>query len=244
MDCHRPGVRLASGWHQTINAGRIRMHLRKPSPGTAIALVALFFALGGTAIAAHHYLITSTKQIKPSVLKKLKLPGATGARGAAGASGPQGPAGPQGPQGAQGPQGPQGPGAVTLTYDEKASSLPEGHPLGTLLGDTYSASCSEPKAGEVVLLVKFSTSDGSWNIDYTTVSGESGAFAGHIAIPAGTLTEPLPVSFSVPAAKSEASTLSFVQLAPVRGNMTWSAYVQSVESPHTCHFVVRGYPSA
>ena len=42
------------------------MHIRKPSPGTAIALLALFFAMGGTAIAAHHYLITKTSQIKPS----------------------------------------------------------------------------------------------------------------------------------------------------------------------------------
>ncbi len=53
-----------------------------------IALVALFFAFGGSAVAAHHYLITSTKQIKPSVLKQLK--GAKGPKGAQGQIGPQG----------------------------------------------------------------------------------------------------------------------------------------------------------
>jgi hypothetical protein len=217
------------------------MHLRKPSPGTAIALVALFFALGGTAIAAHHYLITSTKQIKPSVLKKLKLPGANGATGARGANGAPGP---QGPQGAPGAQGPQGPGAVTLTFDEKASPVPEGHPLGTLLGDTYSVACSEPKAGEVTLLVNFSTSDGSWSVDYSTANSASEAFASHLAFPAGTLKEPLPITFTVAPAKSVAETLDFVQVAPVRGRVSWSLYVQSTESPHTCHFVVQGYPSA
>jgi hypothetical protein len=52
------------------------MKILSPSPGTLVAVVALFFALGGTAIAAHHYLITSESQIKPGVLKSLH--GATG----------------------------------------------------------------------------------------------------------------------------------------------------------------------
>jgi hypothetical protein len=77
------------------------MNFRKPSSGTVIAAVALFFALGGSAIAARHYLITSTSQIKPSVLKELR--GATGAAGAEGAAGPAGPAGVTGPQGPAGP---------------------------------------------------------------------------------------------------------------------------------------------
>lgn len=38
----------------------------------AIALVALVFAMTGTGIAATHYVITSTSQIKPSVLKQLR----------------------------------------------------------------------------------------------------------------------------------------------------------------------------
>jgi hypothetical protein len=55
-----------------------------------IAYVALFVALaGGTAYAAKHYLITSTKQIKPNVRKALH--GATGPTGPAGATGPGGP---------------------------------------------------------------------------------------------------------------------------------------------------------
>ena len=48
------------------------MRARKPSPTTIIAVVALFVALGGTAVAASRYIITSTSQIEPSVLKALR----------------------------------------------------------------------------------------------------------------------------------------------------------------------------
>jgi hypothetical protein len=73
----------------------------------AVAIAALVVALGGTAVAASRYMITSTNQIKPSVLKKLK--GTTGRVGKQGSAGPQGPAGPQGLVGPQGPIGPTGP---------------------------------------------------------------------------------------------------------------------------------------
>ena len=66
--------------------------------------MALVFAMSGGALAATHYVITSTKQIKPSVLKKLK--GNRGASGVAGSTGATGATGPQGPKGEQGPAGP------------------------------------------------------------------------------------------------------------------------------------------
>jgi hypothetical protein len=71
-----------------------------------VAALALLFAMSGGAYAAGRYVITSPKQIKPSVLKTLQ--GKNGANGAAGA---QGPAGPQGPAGAQGPAGVAGTGS-------------------------------------------------------------------------------------------------------------------------------------
>jgi hypothetical protein len=61
---------------------------------------ALVFAMSGGALAAKHYLLTSTSQIKPSVLTALK--GRSGPHGATGATGAQGPAGPTGPQGTAG----------------------------------------------------------------------------------------------------------------------------------------------
>ena len=95
------------------SAIRRRMHL---SPATVIASLALVFAMTGGAYAASKYVITSTKQIKPSVLALLKKsangkPGANGAQGPGGGQGPagaQGPGGAQGPKGEPGPQGPEG----------------------------------------------------------------------------------------------------------------------------------------
>jgi hypothetical protein len=73
---------------------------RRRGPGYAgvAATLALFVALGGTAWAAHHWLLTSTKQIKPSVLRKLR--GATGPPGAPGSTGPGGSTGATGSTGA------------------------------------------------------------------------------------------------------------------------------------------------
>jgi hypothetical protein len=78
----------------------IRRHFNATS---IVAVIALVFAMTGGAYAAKKYLITSTKQISPRVLKSLK-----GANGKAGATGPAGPAGPTGPGGAQGPAGAKG----------------------------------------------------------------------------------------------------------------------------------------
>jgi hypothetical protein len=89
-----------------LSAIRKRMHL---TPSTVIATLALVFAMTGGAYAASKYLITSTKQISPKVLKSLKgAKGANGAAGLAGPAGPGGPAGPAGPGGGQGPQGAKG----------------------------------------------------------------------------------------------------------------------------------------
>jgi hypothetical protein len=85
---------------------RRRMHL---SPATAIATLALVFAMSGGAYAAGKYLITSTKQVSPKVLAALKgKAGAKGAPGSPGAVGPAGPTGPQGPAGAKGENGAAG----------------------------------------------------------------------------------------------------------------------------------------
>lgn len=83
----------------------IRRHLNAT---TILATLALVFAMSGGAYAAGHYLITSTKQIKPSVLAQLKSTGKAGPAGAQGPAGPQGPAGGTGKEGAPGAPGSPG----------------------------------------------------------------------------------------------------------------------------------------
>jgi hypothetical protein len=91
---------------------------------TVIACLALFFALGGTAIAAQRYLITSVSQIKPSVLAKLR--GDAGAQGPSGPVGPAGPAGLTGPAGPTGLTGPQGPAGALGRQGEVGERGAEG----------------------------------------------------------------------------------------------------------------------
>jgi hypothetical protein len=83
----------------------VRRHL---SYANIVATLALLFAMSGGALAAKHYLINSTKQINPKVLKKLKVPGKTGATGPRGV----GAAGLQGVTGAEGAKGSDGQSAL------------------------------------------------------------------------------------------------------------------------------------
>ena len=67
--------------------------MKRPSAALVVASLALFVSLCGTGIAASHYLITSTKQISPGVLRRLEKAGPRGKRGATGATGAAGAAG-------------------------------------------------------------------------------------------------------------------------------------------------------
>ncbi len=86
--------------------------------------LALVFAMTGGAYAAKHYLITSTKQISPNVLKQLK--GAKGPKGDTGAAGPQGaqgPTGAAGKDGANGKDGAAGSNGVSVTSAESKAKI-------------------------------------------------------------------------------------------------------------------------
>ncbi len=96
---------------------------RMPSPALVVALVALFVALSGSAVAATRLLVHTGNIANGAVTGEKIANGAVGvnklsrrvrtALATAGqprgtVSGSQGPAGPQGPQGTTGPQGPTG----------------------------------------------------------------------------------------------------------------------------------------
>src|SRR6476646_10054880 len=105
----------------------IRRHL---SYANVVATLALVFAMSGSALAAKHYLINSTNQINPKVLKKLK--GKTGSRGPTGTIGPagvQGLAGTPGKDGAQGKEGPRGPSEVYEVEIAKSHGPSQNHTL-------------------------------------------------------------------------------------------------------------------
>jgi hypothetical protein len=91
---------------------------RRLTYANVAATLALVFSMTGGALAANHYLINSTKQINPKVLKKLKgklgATGATGRTGAAGTAGKEGTPGKDGAAGKEGKQGNPGPLLETL----------------------------------------------------------------------------------------------------------------------------------
>jgi hypothetical protein len=97
---------------------KISSHVR----GHFVAYLALFFALGGTSIAAVNALPTNsvgTAQLKNGAVTKQKIAKKTiaslrGARGPAGATGPKGDTGATGAPGAPGGPGPPGPFPATL----------------------------------------------------------------------------------------------------------------------------------
>ncbi len=93
----------------------------QPSGALVVALVALFVALGGTAMASG-WVITRLGQIKPSVRHQLR-----------GNVGPQGPAGPTGPTGARGAAGATGPAGIPGVVEVESAfvSLPAGGVNGT-----------------------------------------------------------------------------------------------------------------
>jgi hypothetical protein len=81
--------------------------LPRLSYANVAATIALVFSMTGGALAAQRYLITSTKQINPRVLRSLKgRPGPAGNQGPAGKAGTAGKDGTNGRDGANGEPGP------------------------------------------------------------------------------------------------------------------------------------------
>lgn len=159
--------------------------------------LALVFVMSGGALAASKYLITSTKQISPKVLKSLKgASGKNGANGPAGAIGPGGPAGPAGSAGGLGPEGKEGKAgtngkngtngkSVTVTTESKGAHCEEGGSSFEQEGSgtkAYACNGSPWTAGGT--LPSKATEKGTWAILGTAANaGESFVYSISLPIP-------------------------------------------------------------
>jgi hypothetical protein len=172
------------------------MHITKRrhlSYANVTATLALVLAMSGGAMAAKHYLISSTKQISPKVLKKLK--GNTGARGPAGAAGAPGTPGAPGAKGENGSNFTPG---TTLksgetisgswavaggTGDWLASTVQFRIPLATAptetelieKGSAYTSKCPGPGKAAKGLLCVYETEVSTASFDTTYNNDEGGA---------------------------------------------------------------------
>jgi hypothetical protein len=141
------------------------------TPATVIASLALVFAMTGGAYAAGRYVITSTKQISPKVLKSLK--GANGKNGTNGAAGAQGPAGPTGPGGAAGAAGAKGETGTAGTDGTNGKEGKQGPPGPT----------------EFTVLPPEQSEHGVWSFQDSPTPGESES------------RKSVPISFPIPLPK-------------------------------------------
>jgi len=102
---------------------------RRFTYANVLMTLAFVFAMSGGAYAASKYVITSTKQISPKVLKSLVgktgpagVAGKEGAPGKEGVPGKEGPAGKEGAAGKEGKEGPEGPKGETGSVGAKGET--------------------------------------------------------------------------------------------------------------------------
>jgi len=187
-----------------------------------VATLALVFAMSGGALAASKFLITSTKQIKPSVLASLK--GKAGANGTAGAQGATGPAGPQGPAGAKGENGASGTngeGVASANLTAGQEGCKEGGSKFTVGGKTTTACNGEKgKAGAQGppgepwtaggTLPEGSTETGTWTISQTAKKGKEATEELGLTRPSTAISFPIPLAAPI----AEANVKIFEGLNP------------------------------
>lgn len=178
---------------------------KRLSYANVTSTLALLLATSGAAVAANHYLINSTRQINPRVLRLLRgARGATGARGLPGPPGPRGATGAPGPQGAQGPAGSQGAAGTS-----SSAALATGYVQVTFGSHLYLGSSD-------VLVLSTKTSGGGRNL----VVPPTGARMLVQAVVQITNTPPAP---SVAACHLAAADLSGANLTPVGVTVTGTA---------------------
>jgi hypothetical protein len=148
------------------------------------ATLALVLALSGSAIAGTTYLLTSTSQISPTVLKKLKgAKGPKGQRGKTGAKGAIGPAGPAGPAGAAGAKGDTAPYPTILAtgQTERGTFAMEDENTGGS-GHAYDSITFSPPLAPSVTLTATYVASGTTQPGCTGTPSEPTASPGFLCV--------------------------------------------------------------
>lgn len=133
-----------------------------------------------------------------------------------------------------------------MTFDATATSTnPTPTDLGTFLGDTLTAECASDGAGGDVLTVNISTTDGSWNIDYTQIDQHTSSVGSQV-YPPGTITSPMavPLAGATSTGNEEDDQLDMIQLAPSPGSMIWHGMATTNTASPTCHLSIQYFPEA
>jgi hypothetical protein len=145
---------------------------------------ALVFAMTGGAYAARKYIITSTKQIKPSVLKQLK-----GNRGPAGPAGERGLAGVNGTNGKDGVNGKDGANGKSVVVTKAAAGCPaSGVTVEVEASGVHNEVCNG-ETGFTEALPAGKTEKGSWVV---TVPAPNPTF--HVSIAEAAISFVIPLS--------------------------------------------------
>jgi hypothetical protein len=149
-----------------------------------VVTLALLFAMSGGAFAATHtkFIITSTKQISPAVLKKLKgANGANGTPGAQGSRGENGAAGSVGPAGGNGSNGANGMSVTSKEFSgEKEKCKTGGSEFSSASGKTYACNGT---TGFTETLPSGKTETGQWVTAREDTAGDFQRYAFSFPIP-------------------------------------------------------------
>ncbi len=193
------------------------------------ATLALLFAMSGGAYAASKYLITSTKQISPKVLKELKgragLAGPAGAPGKEGVTGKEGLVGKEGKEGAVGKEGAAG---------KEGSAGKEG-PAGegvTIKSIGSGASCKEGGSEFSNKSIKSLACNGATGFTKTLPAGDTETGAWQDFDVATTKTETaITISFPIPLESTATATPHYITLEAEESNKLPAGCLGSVEKP-------------
>ncbi len=163
---------------------------RRLTYANLVSTMALLFAMSGGAMAANHYLITSTRQISPKVLKAFK--GRAGSAGAQGTTGPPGVAGPAGKQGADGSAGVEGKAGAEGKGGAEGKAGAEGKPgadatrLWAVIADPTEGPSVTRSSGVLgtfrgstgVILVQFAQDVSQCSFQATITNAHGGVYGG------------------------------------------------------------------